>query len=204
MAVAFGREALLEALDELGSAAVEAGRRLAVAVYGGSALMLASNFRFASEDVDVRILDADWPSWLSEAVAAVAVARGWSRDWFNDAVAFHLSPLASTAADHVAFGSFPRADGPIGLEVYVPTAPYMLALKLKAIRIADPIRGGQEAQDIRSLMRVVGIEGADEAVALLARYFPVSGAAAEKQRFLLKHLPEPSDAHAPAYPRQGL
>jgi hypothetical protein len=33
-------------------------------------------------------------------------------------------------------------------------------------------------------MKVVGIRSTEEAVALLARYFPNSGAAPEKQRFL--------------------
>lgn len=205
MGVPFDRAALLEALDAVGRAAVAAGRRLELAIYGGSALMLASNFRLASEDVDVALLGTVWPDWLREAIAAIGDARGWSPDWFNDAVAFHLSPLADRAADHVEFGSFPRDEGAIGLVVHVPTAPYMLALKLKAVRLADPIKGGQEAGDIRNLMRVVGIGTAEEAVALLARYFPVSAADAGKQRFLLKHLSRLGDeADAPEYPRRGL
>ena len=53
MSAAFDREALLDAFDEIGRAAVQAGTKLQIAVYGGSALMLASNFRFATEDVDV-------------------------------------------------------------------------------------------------------------------------------------------------------
>ena len=53
MARALDREKLLQAFDEIGRAAVAAGTRLQIAVYGGSALMLASNFRFATEDVDI-------------------------------------------------------------------------------------------------------------------------------------------------------
>ena len=53
MTVAFGRDALLDAFDRIGRAAVAAGTKLQIAVYGGSALMLASNFRFATEDVDI-------------------------------------------------------------------------------------------------------------------------------------------------------
>ena len=45
MTVAFDRDALLDAFDRIGRAAVEAGTKLQIAVYGGSALMLASNFR---------------------------------------------------------------------------------------------------------------------------------------------------------------
>ena len=42
MAAEFDREQLQAALDEIGVAAVEAGTRLDIAVYGGSALMLAA------------------------------------------------------------------------------------------------------------------------------------------------------------------
>ena len=66
MARALDREKLLEAFDEIGRAAVAAGTRMQIAVYGGSALMLASNFRFATEDVDV--------SRASAALAGMAAA----------------------------------------------------------------------------------------------------------------------------------
>ena len=51
MSAAFDRDALLDAFDSIGRAAAEAGTKLQIAVYGGSALMLASNFRFATEGV---------------------------------------------------------------------------------------------------------------------------------------------------------
>jgi hypothetical protein len=53
MSAAFERDALLDAFDQIGRAAAAAGTKLQIAVYGGSALMLASNFRFATEDVDI-------------------------------------------------------------------------------------------------------------------------------------------------------
>jgi hypothetical protein len=84
--------------------------------------------------------------------------------------------------------------------VYVPSASYLLALKLKAIRITDPLRGEQERLDILNLMRVVGIRTIDEAIVVLARYFPASGASAEKQRFLLKHMNIEGALDAPKYP----
>ena len=68
MAAAFDRDALLDAFDQIGRAAVEAGTKLQIAVYGGSALMLASNFRFATEDVDVSELDRPLPEWLATIV----------------------------------------------------------------------------------------------------------------------------------------
>lgn len=174
MARALDREKLLAAFDEIGRAAVAAGTRLQIAVYGGSALMLASNFRFATEDVDVSQLEQPWPEWLRTVVSKLAKANGWTEDWFNDGVAFHLSALAHRSEDHLEFGTFPRTSEEPGLFVYVPSARYLLALKLKAMRVNDPVRGDQERLDILNLMRVVGIKTVDEAVDLLARFFPNS------------------------------
>ena len=99
-------------------------------------------------------------------------------------------------------GSFPANETP-GRIVYVPTARYLLALKLKAIRVNDPLRGEQERVDILNLMRVVGIRTAEEAIVLLTRYFPISGASAEKQRFLLKSMSPEGTLDAPEYPRRS-
>ena len=203
MARALNREKLLAAFDDIGRAAADAGTRLEIAVYGGSALMLASNFRYATEDVDVSPLINPWPEWLRVVVERIGHVNGWSEDWFNDGVTFHLSALADRAADHLEFGTFPRDSSAPGLVVQVPDARYLLALKLKAIRINDPLRGDQERLDILNLMRVAGIDTVDEAIAVLTRYFPNSGASAEKQRFLLKNMSLEGAVDAPEYPRRS-
>jgi hypothetical protein len=200
MSAAFGRDALLDAFDQIGRAAVKAGTRLQIAVYGGSALMLASNFRFATEDVDVSKLEHPLPDWLAAVVHEIAGKNHWQDDWFNDAVAFHLSSLADRAIDHLEFGTFPR-NGVPGLAVSVPSAEYLLALKLKAVRITDPLRGETERLDILNLMQVVGISTVEDAIALLGKYFPVSAASSEKQRFLLKNMNREGGLDAPKYPR---
>lgn len=196
------RARLIEAFDAIGAAAVANGGRLEIAVYGGSALMLAGNFRLATEDVDVAEIGRPWPPWLDAVVRDLAARHGWSDDWFNEAVTVHLSALAGRASDHVEFGSFPRGRE-TGLNVIVPTAEYMLALKLKAIRILDPLKGQTEANDIYSLMKILGL-GTDDAIGLLRRYFPKSATDDAKQRFLLEHLEPSTEAKsidAPVYPR---
>jgi hypothetical protein len=200
MATSLDRDAVLDAFDRIGRAALAAGTKLQIAVYGGSALMLASNFRFATEDVDVLELERPLPDWLARVVNEIAKENHWPEDWFNDGVAFHLSPLADRAADHLEFGTFPRDGTPPGLVVSVPSAEYLLALKLKAIRVTDPLRGETERLDI-NLMQVVGISTAEDAIALLGRYFPVSAASSEKQRFLLRSMNRAGGVDAPKYPR---
>jgi hypothetical protein len=88
------RDKLLAAFDEIGRAAAAAGTTLQIAVYGGSALMLATNFRFSTEDAAVAPLENPWPDWLRRVVDSLTIANGWPTDWFNDGVAFHLSPIA--------------------------------------------------------------------------------------------------------------
>src|SRR5882724_7384580 len=201
MPIAFDRDLLLDAFDRIGRAAVEAGTKLQIAVYGGSALMLASNFRFATEDVDVSELPRPLPDWLARTVQDLAAKNRWHDDWFNDAVVFHLSSLADHATDHLEFGTFPRGASVPGLVVSVPTAEYLLALKLKAFRVMDASRGETERLDILNLMRVVGISDIEDAIGLLGRYFPASAASSEKQRFLLENMSHEGGADAPKYPR---
>ena len=80
MAASADRDQLLDALDEVGRAAIEAKARLDIAVYGGSALMLASNFRFGTEDVDIAELGQPWPQWLTNVVHEIASRSGWSEE----------------------------------------------------------------------------------------------------------------------------
>jgi hypothetical protein len=204
MATEFDREQLLDALDEIGLAAAEARTRLDIAVFGGSALILASNFRFSTEDVDIAELGRPWPGWLSDIVARIAARNGWSENWFNDAVSFHLSPLAMPVRDLLAFGSFPRATDEVGVTVFVPTAKYLLALKLKALRVSDFDKGSKDLDDVANLLKVIDITDVEAAIAVMAEYFPKSAAHADKQRFVLKHvLSRESPTNAPSYPRTG-
>jgi hypothetical protein len=99
------------------------------------------------------------------------------------------------------FGTFPRDGSAPGLAVSVPSAEYLLALKLKAARVLDPLRGDTERLDILNLMTVVGISTVEQAVALLGRYFPVSAASSEKLQFLLKNMNREGGLDAPKYPR---
>jgi hypothetical protein len=205
MTTGFDRDRLLAAFDEIGEAAVAAQTRLDIAVFGGSALMLASNFRFSTEDVDIAQIGQPWPDWLSDVVARIAARNGWVEHWLNDAVSPFLSPLAQPAKDLVIWGTFPRAADKTGMTVFVPTARYLLALKLKALRVAKFEKGTKDLADVAGLLRVLDIKDADAGIAVLTEFFPNSAADAEKARFVLKHIltmESPSDA--PRYPRRDI
>ena len=180
MSKTFDRDALLDAFDRIGRAAVAAGTKLQIAVYGGSALMLASNFRFATEDVDIAEIGQSWPVWLSDVVERIAQEKDWSATWLNDAVSFHLSALARADRDLTAFGTFPRLAEEVGLTVFVPSARYMLALKLKALRVSDFDKGGQDMADVAHLLKVLALTEIEDAIGILAEFFPNSAAHADK------------------------
>jgi hypothetical protein len=174
-------------------------------VFGGSALMLASNFRFSTEDVDIAEIGQPWPKWLSDVVARISTRNGWAEHWLNDAVNFFLSPLAQPGRDLIIWGTFPRAADKTGLTVFVPTARYMLALKLKALRVAKFDKGTKDLADVAGLLRVLDVKDEDAAIAILTEFFPKSAADAEKARFVLKQLLStegPTDA--PRYPRRDI
>ncbi|WP_315921838.1 hypothetical protein [Mesorhizobium sp. SP-1A] len=201
------RKALLDAFDRLGKAAAENGTIIEILVYGGSALMFASNFRYSTGDVDIASLGDSKPEWFDAAVAEIAKDMGFQEEenWLNDAVDFHLSRLATKDDDHWLYSTFPRIGESEGIRVFVPTAEYMLALKLKAMRVLDPSKGEQEKRDIQNLLEVNSVRDIESAMEILGKYFPVS-AKHDDKRFLMKQLFnfERSEDDAPFYPVRGL
>src|SRR6266700_1406754 len=92
------RDALQQAFTELGTLARAEGKVIDLAVYGGSALMLASNFRETTRDVD-GVVGAD-QSLIDRLAATVASSRGWPADWLNDGVRTYLSPNVEGVNEH--------------------------------------------------------------------------------------------------------
>jgi hypothetical protein len=133
----------------------------------------------------------------------IAKRNRWSETWFNDAVSFHLSSHAQAGRDMIRWRTFPRNLEQVGMTVFVPTAEYMLALKLKASRISDFAKGTQDLSDLTNLLRVLNIDDVEAAISVLAKYFPNSAAHADKERFVVRYLlsqEKPTDA--PRYPRR--
>ncbi len=165
--VTFTRADLSLALHDLGELALQAGKVIDLALYGGSCLMLVSNFRLTSEDVDAVAL-AD-QAFVNEAARMIAERRGWPADWLNDGVRTYLSPAAEGHHAHELFGTYPHEARP-GLRVYVPTPEYMLAMKLMALRI-EPT-GEKDLEDILNLMQVAGLKDKMEIIAFAAQFYP--------------------------------
>jgi hypothetical protein len=157
------------AFRDLGALARDEGLMIDVALYGGSALMLVTNFRAATYDVDA-VANDDNQRHLERLADLVGHRRGWPRDWLNDQVFPFLSDkIDGVATDHELFRSYPDAKRP-GMRVFVPTAEYMCALKLIALRI-DPSTGAKDLDDLRHLIEIIGLTTPDEALALVRQFF---------------------------------
>src|SRR5215467_1346312 len=79
---------LNDALTELGRRSHAQGKVVEIAIYGGSALMLASNFRITTQDVDA-VADTD-QGLVNRLAQEIGAERGWPQDWLNDGVRTYL------------------------------------------------------------------------------------------------------------------
>lgn len=160
---------LQEALTELAELARAEGKVVDVAIYGGAALMLVSNFRVSTRDVDA-VADDDGQRFIERLAAVVAERRKWPADWLNDDVFPFLSDAVDGVSEHHhLFRSYPCEHEP-GLRVYVPSAEYILAMKLMAMRIGSA--DSKDRADILNLMTILGLATAEETLAFVTRFYP--------------------------------
>ena len=161
MSAAFGRDALLDAFDHIGRAAVQAGTKLQIAVYGGSALMLASNFRFATEDVDIvvelnRPLTGDFSKLLgdnyeAEPQLSFETNTGTQRQEFRvkgTLFKVELFRLSDDAFDQERFRRRMLVDLD-GRRVWMPTPEDVIVMKLRWARVKDK----EDVKDVISVQR---------------------------------------------------
>jgi Nucleotidyl transferase AbiEii toxin, Type IV TA system len=157
------------AFMDLGTLAADEGRVIDMAVYGGSALMLVTNFRAMSDDVDAIANDHDQAD-LERLALEVAARRGWSKTWLNDDVFPYLSDtIESFDVDHALLRTYP-SDARPGLRVFVPSAEYMCALKLMAMRV-DAASGAKDLHDLVHLTAILGLDSPAKAVVLASRFY---------------------------------
>ena len=166
----FDRATLESAFLALGQRAAAAGRLVEIAVYGGSALVLTMPHRVATRDVDAVIQNES--SWLRNAVAAIAEERGWPPDWLNDGVKGFLSHRDHDAEARMLFRSYPGEET-AGLRVFVASPRYLFAMKCLAMRIGG-VDETRDRADIEALAREIGVISAEQAIDIVAKFYPAS------------------------------
>ncbi len=152
---------IINALRRLGALAQAEGTVLEVSLYGGAVFTVIYGSRESTKDVDAIV----HPSEKAKSLAAqVARELGLPEDWLNDDVRFFL-------ADKEAKRRLKGDEFGPGLQVSVPTAAYLLALKLRACR--RPLLGHKgDYEDIQFLVRKMEIGSLDEAEKIYDRFFP--------------------------------
>lgn len=143
------RDQIVELLNELGADLAARGVKAHLFVVGGAAMTLAFNTRRLTRDVDGVY---EPKTVVYEAASRLAAKHdALPENWLNDAVK-ELLPGRDPGAIVVL-------DLP-GIAVSVPSARYLLALKVQAARI------DRDADDIQFLARQCGVSTADEVLTI--------------------------------------
>lgn len=145
-----------EIMEALTALAVELERRGVSAemyVVGGAAIALAFDERRATRDVDAVFEPKEV---VYQAAATVAEMQGLPGGWLNDAVKGFLEGDDPAAA--------PVLDLP-GLRCLAASPETLLALKVLAHRV------GEDEDDLRLLARELGLESADQVLAIAERTY---------------------------------
>jgi hypothetical protein len=179
----FDRRALEAAFERIGQMAVASGKIVEISVYGGSALILTLNHRPATRDVDA-VFEKD-RIFIRHASEVLASEYGWPSDWLNDGVKGFLSRADTRPDAKSLFRTFPAGET-IGLRVLIASPGYLFAMKCLSMRIGDAQHRG-DVDDIRSLAAMLRLRTIEEAVDLVARYYPADILPA-KTRFGLEEI----------------
>ena len=172
------RARITQALRRLGELAREQNTTLEVSLYGGAVFTLVYGSREATKDVDAVVRQSEIAAILAARVSRELVLPD---DWLNDHVKQFL-------ADKEAKRELPQSDFGDGLRVSVPTAAYLLAMKLRACRPPLPGYAGDYG-DIRFLVEKMQIGSVEAAEGIYDRFFPhdaLSDAAKEVVRSAIK------------------
>lgn len=144
-------------------------------------MCLAFDARASTRDVDAYFE----PSVeVLEAALRVAAREGLPESWLNDAVKGYLSDR----------GSFEPFLHLAHLQVFCARPDYMLAMKCLAMRIGE---GFHDEQDVRYLVRNLGLQRLEEAREILARYYALQRYPVTAMLLLEELLPPPDRSIRP-------
>jgi hypothetical protein len=169
---------IIQALRRLGELAQAEKLVLEISLYGGAVFALVYGSREATKDVDAIVR----PSAAAQRLArTVAREQALPEDWLNDHVRQFIAAREEKNRLH------DDDIGP-GLRLSVPTAAYLLALKLQACRPRLPGYAGDE-EDIRFLLKKMRPASVEAVEKISERFFPGDGLS-ERARDLVAQILE--------------
>jgi hypothetical protein len=170
------REQIVRALERLADHLRARGTEGEICLLGGTVMVLAFDARDATKDVDAVFEPA---SAIRDAAALVERDLDLPEGWLNDAAKGFLS-----ARHDVSLGDLPQFDG---LRITAPTPEYMLAMKCMASRIATGGADPSDVADIAFLIRHLGLHDPEQALEIVARYYP-EDRIPPRARYLLEEI----------------
>ena len=175
------RNRITQALRRLGELAHEQKVTLEISLYGGAVFTLVYGSRDATKDVDAVVRQGKIGQNLA---AKVAAELGLPDDWLNDDVKRFL-------AEKEAKRRLPEGDFGEGIRIAVPTAAYLLAMKLRACRPPLPGYAGDYG-DIRFLVKKMKITSVAKAESIHDQFFPHDALTAEARAVVESALRPPA------------
>jgi len=170
------RETIVRALSRLSELLGHRGITGEVCLLGGAVMVLAFKTRARTKDVDAIFAPAQV---IRELARIVQEEMELPEAWINDgAKAFVSSRHETTEGD---LPQFPH------LRVTAPTAEYMLAMKCMAARIPDRPEDRGDVGDIAFLIRHLALIATDQAMSIVASYYPEEQIPA-RTRFVLEDI----------------
>jgi hypothetical protein len=124
---------------------------------GGAVMCLVYDARPSTAGVDAQFRPT---SEVRKAAARVAAKAHFHEDWLNDGVKGYLSAEGD-------FAPFLELDH---LRVMVAQPQYLLAMKCLAMRIGAEFH---DEEDVRYLLRLLDVRSYDQALEIIAKYYPL-------------------------------
>ena len=158
---ALTRSRIVRALNRLAELALAAGLELEISLYGGAVFTLVYGSRDATKDIDAIVRPGDAAIPL---IRQVAQEQNLPEDWLNDQVSQFIATREQKRP-------YPSDEFGPGLRITIPTAAYLLALKLHAARPSMMGYAGDEA-DIRFLLTRLRPASPDAVEEIYEHFFP--------------------------------
>jgi hypothetical protein len=148
---------ILRLFDLLNARLSRRGIKGEIYLVGGAVMCLVFNARPSTKDIDAYFAPA---RPLREAATEIAEEEQIGSDWLNDAVKGFLSERPS-------FSSYLELSH---LKVFAAQPDYLLAMKCMAMRLGAEFF---DESDIRYLLRYLNVVTYEQAIGIIAKYYPL-------------------------------
>jgi hypothetical protein len=150
-----------------------------ICIFGGAAMILAFDARFATRDVDAIFVPKNV---ISGAIESIADEMNLPKSWLNDGVKGFVSDVKDFTSENMPQFSH--------LRVIRPTAPYLLAMKCVASRVGGYGERG-DISDIKILCKHLQCENAEQVLEIVLSYDPASQIPVKTRYFIEEIFQEP-------------